>query len=481
MGRGRAPRMNVAFVHYHMRPGGVSRVILDQMEALRGRAQALIVIGEPPSVEIPFPCAVVPSLAYDRDRRENLPSPAVASSIARAVVRAVRELWSGGADLYHFHNPTLGKNRLLLGAIKSLQGMGARTLLQIHDFAEDGRSEGYAAEDYPADCHYAVINRRDRRILLASGLKEEGLHLIPNSVRPLRPAGPEGAEKKLVLYPVRAIRRKNLGEAALLSLFLPEGQSLGVTLEPTGRLDRASYLEWRDLVERERLRVLFRLGIERSFESLLPETRCMITTSVKEGFGLAYLEPWTARKMLYGRILPEVCSDFIDRGLRLDHLYAGIRVPLDFIDLERFRSKWQLCYQSRLARYGLADEPADAQGCFRRLVRDGSVDFGRLSEELQRQALLKVARDPAARRALTERNPFLEGMFRGGDPESLIEENRAAVLREYSAERTGGMLIRAYSAVLGKEVRHSIDKRALARAFNTPEQNHLLLCGLSYD
>jgi hypothetical protein len=469
--------MKVAFVHYHLRPGGVSRVILDQMESLRGKAQALAVIGESPSSGFPFPCAVVPSIAYDRDRMERVPSPAIASSI----IRAVREIWSEGADLYHFHNPTLGKNRDLLGAVKRLQAMGVKALLQIHDFAEDGRPEGYFSEEYPADCHYAVINRRDYRILLASGLKEEGLHHLPDSIRPLRPAGPEGAEKKLILYPVRAIRRKNLGEAVLLSLFLPEGQSLGVTLEPTGSLDRRSYLEWRDLVGSERLRVLFRLGIERSFESVLRETRCMITTSVKEGFGLAYLEPWTARKMLYGRTLPEVCSDFVEKGLRLDHLYAGIRVPLDFIDLGGFQRKWQRCYESRLARYGLTDSPVDGEGPFQKLIREGNVDFGMLSEDLQKQALVKVMRDPTARSVLAEMNPFLEGMFSGGDPEGLIEENRLTVQREYSLKKSADRLLRTYGAVLSGEVRQSIDKRALARAFNTPEQNHLLLCAAAYD
>jgi hypothetical protein len=218
--------MRVAFVHHHFRQGGVSRVISAQASVLEGRASVLLVTGEEPDPPPGVPHVVVPSLAYDRDRSDGKNAVQTAGDI----LRAVKRVWPGGADLYHFHNPTLGKNSDLISVITCLRDGGHRLLLQVHDFAEDGRPWGYSSQEYPADCHYAVINRRDYRILLESGLDEKGLHYLPNMVRPLptdgsKPKGPAD----IVLYPVRAIRRKNVGEAVLLSLFVAPGELIGIT------------------------------------------------------------------------------------------------------------------------------------------------------------------------------------------------------------------------------------------------------------
>jgi hypothetical protein len=111
----------------------------------------------------------------------------------------------------------------------------SRLLLQNHDLAEDFRPEVYTEnEEYPANCHYAVINNRDRSFLHRAGLKPEGLHLLPNEVRSISP-DPNQARTRY-LYPVRAIQRKNIGEALLLSLFIPEGRTVAVTLPHYGKV-----------------------------------------------------------------------------------------------------------------------------------------------------------------------------------------------------------------------------------------------------
>jgi hypothetical protein len=46
-------------------------------------------------------------------------------------------------------------------------------------------------------------------------------------------AATAGLERNRYLYPVRAIRRKNIGEALLASLFIPKGRTVAVTLPPT--------------------------------------------------------------------------------------------------------------------------------------------------------------------------------------------------------------------------------------------------------
>ena len=109
------------------------------------------------------------------------------------------------------------------------QNRGIRLFLQIHDFAEDGRPHLYYPGEYPADCHYGVINSRDYKILLNAGLEQKGLHKLFNMVNPFDGTRQDRGEKNVVLYPVRAIRRKNIGEAILLSLFFKNGATLAIT------------------------------------------------------------------------------------------------------------------------------------------------------------------------------------------------------------------------------------------------------------
>ena len=77
--------------------------------------------------------------------------------------------------------------------------------------------------------HYAALNQRDQGFL-AHLLKNSGspVHLLANAVPPSPPlqSSKEGhtsnLPENLILYPVRAVRRKNLGELALLSAAHPD-------------------------------------------------------------------------------------------------------------------------------------------------------------------------------------------------------------------------------------------------------------------
>ncbi len=460
--------MRIALVHYHLRPGGVTRVIADQVEALRGRAQTMVITGEAGSGSWSCPAAQVAALAYDRDRE----GPIDAAAAAAEMVSAARQVWPQGASLFHFHNPTLGKNQGMVQVIRSLQQMGQTVLLQIHDFAEDGRPDLYSKEPYPEDCHYAVINRRDEQLLRRCGLSGEGLHYLPNAVRPLAADAGRG-RGSLFLYPVRAIRRKNVGEALLLSLFLPAGSRLAITLEPTGPLDRRSYDAWKGFSEARGLGVGFGVGVGRSLESLLSDCRAVVTTSVREGFGFAFLEPWTAALALHGRYLRETCPDFADAGLSLDHLYRIIRVPPWWVDRDLLERKRQRCRQARLAAYGIAGG-SDSRPA------SGDLDFGSLSEDLQRDVLTAVLESPARRKRLLDDNPALGGALAAGLPPELIEANRRAVLEEFSLEATASRLLSAFRQAAERPVRQSIDKAALVRELNAGDAP-LLLCPDSYE
>jgi len=103
------------------------------------------------------------------------------------------------------------------------------------------------------------------------------LHLLTNAVAPLHQSvSTERAEivkKKLaeiygepsartnVLYPVRAIRRKNIGELLLWSL-LVEDETFAVTLAPLNPKERASYNVRVSVAKALELPVLFDVGAD---------------------------------------------------------------------------------------------------------------------------------------------------------------------------------------------------------------------------
>jgi hypothetical protein len=68
---------------------------------------------------------------------------------------------------------------------------------------------------------------------------------------------------------------------------------------------------------------------------------CVITTSVKEGFGFSFLEPWTAGRTVIGRRIDYVCKDFEEAGVRFDKLYSEIKIPLVYISTPVLRKKME--------------------------------------------------------------------------------------------------------------------------------------------
>ena len=174
--------MKIAFIHYHLKPGGVTTVLRQQVEAILDDCEALVLTGSNP--ESSFPCDIVniSGLGYDRPKKNKI-SP---EDVAASIIKAINKKWKNGCDVVHVHNPTLAKNRDFIKILKALQNRTVKLFLQIHDFAEDGRPLSYFSDDeYVADCHYGVINSRDYDILLKAGLKVEGLHKIFNTIKPL--------------------------------------------------------------------------------------------------------------------------------------------------------------------------------------------------------------------------------------------------------------------------------------------------------
>jgi glycosyltransferase involved in cell wall biosynthesis len=462
--------LKIGILHFHLKPGGVTTVIRLQVEALDGLAEIAVVTGEQPPG--PFPAAVVciGDLAYDTRGGGRKPP----KDTAREVLDALSRRFGGPPDLLHVHNPLLAKNRHWLKILAEFQRMGVPLLLHVHDFAEDGRPQSYFREEpYPENVHYAVINPRDYRLLEASGLMADGLHLLPNPVTPIDPPPQEGP-RDTVLYPVRAIRRKNIGEALLLSLFCRKQDVVAITLPPNSPPDRRAYRAWRSWAETRRLGVRFGAGARTPFPTLVGRARCFVSTSVAEGFGFAFLEPWTAGKPVWGRYIPGILDAFEENGVALDHLYTRVRIPLAWHRADRLRKQFAECLERAVALYGIPDRRLEPDGFLETLFAKEWIDFGLLDEPAQVKVLERLVAGAANRRQLLELNPRIDRFNRDAFDDRQMEDNRRAVLTAYSLHRYRDLLMEAYGKVRAAPPVQAIDKARLVERFLVPENFSLL-------
>jgi hypothetical protein len=472
--------LNIALVHYHLRPGGVTSVMLRQARALLEAGDSVLAVsGESPAAPEDWagvPVKVIPGLRYDRYREENSGAgPASASGETASLA----ETFAGILDGFRpravvVHNPLIRKNALLIGALRELVRRGFPLLLQNHDLAEDFRPDVYPDEDYPENCHYAVINSRDHAFLREAGLKAEGLHLLPNEVSPV--SATSGLRRISYLYPVRAIRRKNIGEALLLSLFIPEGRVAAISQPPTTERDAVYYGRWKALAGELSLPVQFETGRNVRFEEVLGGAFAVITTSIKEGFGFSFLEPWTAGLAVTGRRIGYVCGDFERNGVNFEGFYGALRLPVcgETSDYpRRFAAKQEEARRALYAAFGAAFAGALPSCC---TPAGEELDFGAMDEELQEDFIRKAAASRDLKNAAARANPFLEKFAAWKPDPALVEANRAAVLAAYSREKTASLLREACRAA-SRPVVQSISRTALLERFLETER--LFLTGIA--
>jgi glycosyltransferase involved in cell wall biosynthesis len=443
-------------------------------------------VGDAPQDHSDLPIALVGGLRYDSLRVDGSSLPPIPAEqrktagkeLALAMRAAMEERWGGLADIVHVHNPLIRKNSILLEALRCLRESGIKLLLQNHDFAEDFRPDVYLMDEaYPEDCHYATINSRDFSFLHRSGLELSGLHLLPNAVAPIEPV--EALERTRFLYPVRAIGRKNIGEALLLSLFLPQGCTVAVTLPPNSRRDEGTYRRLRSLADELRLPMEFEVGSGSTLKELLGSSRCSITTSVKEGFGFSFLEPWTADRPVVGRRIDYVCRDFEQAGVRFDSMYSSLDIPLVYLSPPILRKKMERALVSAFVAYGASMPPYLLKMLTDDVFSRDTFDFGRLDEELQGDVLRMVASNDAARADLADANPFLADLASWQEDEALTAANKSAILAAYSDEAALRRLRDCYRAVMEKPVRHRLSKAILLELFLNPLE--LSLVGMGHD
>jgi len=146
--------------------------------------------------------------------------------------------------------------------------------------------------------------------------------------------------------------------------------------------ERPRYERWRRFAQSLQLPVSFEVGARpgASFPELLRSAHSLVTTSIAEGFGMAFLEPWLEGRSIAGRDLPEITHEFEDAGIKLGHLYERLEVPLDWIGAATLRENAQAGLQRSLDAYGRQPGAADVERTLDAWLRDDRVDFGRLEQ-----------------------------------------------------------------------------------------------------
>lgn len=460
-------RIKTAIVHYHARPGGVTRVVERAVESIESGAHCLFFTGEAARGETPLQkkIRVVPNLSYSSEQKIK----------PLDLMRYARGAFGSDPDIWHIHNHSLGKNPALTQEVTNLAMAGQKILLQIHDFAEDGRPDNYtnlgALKErlYPvaSHIHYAALNERDARFLRAAGIPAENLHLLPNAVTslPIPEKPPISGTAPLYIYPCRAIRRKNIGELLFWSARMPEAK-FAITLAPKNPDAKPVYNAWVAFAEELGLNIDFDAGAKQPFHQMIAQADMLITTSIAEGFGLAFLEPWLSGKPLTGRNLPQITADFEKHGLDLSNLYNRLPVPLSgpgWDIRDEFLNALETGMKASYRSYNREWNSAVFEAAQTALIKDSQVDFGILNEPMQRTIIRAIKQNPE----------LLDTVL---IPPGSVEQNRRVTEETYNLKNYGTQLLSIYQklqTVKKSSVRYA-DGAALLNEFLNPGRFNLL-------
>lgn len=440
----------IGLLHHHLRRGGVTRVLLTQAALLRDAGEPVCIFsGEAPAEPLPegIELRLFPDLNYGQG------APAATVGRIRSFLRAQTDI-----HLWHIHNHNLGKHPAVTAALLDLAASGAPLLLQIHDFAEDGRPALLRAladslgdifsRLYPCGptVHLATLQPRDAAILRHAGAPPNCLHILPNPVPLPPPLPPPAHPPRLILYPGRCIRRKNLGEFLLWALHHRRDFHFATSLTPENPAERPAFAQWTAFARTANLPVTFGIGEQpgTSFREVMSQADLCITTSVGEGFGMCYLEPFAHGRPLCGRNLPDITAALSADGIDLSPLYSRMPVPLPLLSADFWTRA-----AARLATTVPDITPDQLEAAW---VQADTLDFGRL-DETEQLLLLKQGFSPP---------------FPLTDTCAPAAPSRKALGSQ--AQEAAAALRKAHAAVLAHPgPLHFADPRLVARQFAQPE------------
>ncbi|WP_404309886.1 glycosyltransferase family protein [Neorhodopirellula lusitana] len=484
----------IAIVHCHYEPGGVTQVVQNHVDCLPTQCEIALVSGPrvsglSNSTRDRTQAVHLPSLEYDSQQSDDwmsIPAAQRGQRLAQQIAERLRSLrWTRQDSVIHWHNHSLGKNAAASYAISHLAAAGWQLLLQIHDFAEDQRPANYQhlidqlgatsnadvdRELYPIhpNIRYAALTAGDSASLCEFGIPQQRIHTIPNSVRlpNPNPIGRDTAMRKIssafnvpqasrwILYPVRGIRRKNVGEFLLVCQLLHRRRELSntndsrppigaLTLRPDTPIEAASYDRWHRLAKQHVTNVVFDAGHhpDISFNDNLAACHCVLSTSVAEGFGMAFLEPWLAGRRVVARDLPGVTADFRQQGVQLHDLYSTVWIPGETSWVTQKEETWAKQRRTAWATVPAKMQPHLEEKSTTPLTR---FDFARLTPDDQTAVITRVATDDAFAAEVISLNTMILNAIECDGVETIVEANRQTISSTYNASTQQHQLHRAY-------------------------------------
>ena len=444
--------MKLIIVHYHLRPGGVRRVIeLAVPYILRAGGKSSTVVlaaGEPPDenwlrdfrrrvaparVEL----VIVPAFSYFSEQRG---SGAGLVAKLRAGIDALLGKAEPGNAVVWAHNLGLGRNLLLTREIvRGCSRSGIPLLLHHHDWWFDNRWQRWpelrrcgfrtlaavAESIFPAarTIRHATINHDDTTILEKHFRGR--VRWLPNPAEPALPPPPArlrfarrwlskqlGNDAPVWIVPCRLLRRKNIAESLLLTRWLRPEAWL-VTTGGVSSADEQAYAV-KLLAAAQKNGWPLRVGIlagggedkKPTVPELLAASEAVLLTSIQEGFGLPNLEAAAVARPLIARRLPNIAPDLAEFGFRFPQCYDEILVAPELFDWRKEEQRQAVLFRTWLQRLprscrAWAGEP------FLLTHRENPqpVPFSRLTLSAQLEVLVHPA--PDSWRLCAPLNPFL--------------------------------------------------------------------------
>ncbi len=472
--------MRVFILHHHFDQSGVTKVIHSQLKSYKNlNILPTLLSGREISNPIfnSFPKYIFPELDYFNFRHE--PRQALVQKVNTII--DFLKIHIQKSEILHIHNLNLGKNPLLNIAILSLLEQGFKIVNHCHDFAEDMRLNLFQQLKtvfsyfkiplfetlYPQynNLVYITINSRDFHILNNDLNLSPRVKLLTNPIETMSnkinqdfTLQRQQLQKKfnipnnhnIILYPVRAIRRKNIGEILLLSTLYKESSTWLITQPPKNETEKNQYFFWKECVQNLQLPIVLAAGEEMNFETLCMGSDCFVTTSVMEGFGMTFLEPWVFGKPLIGRSIPSLTKDFKELGIKLENLYSNIKIPTDWvINVDALK----LDYQQYL-KNTYKDMNLPLENNLPILNSNSSwIDFARLDLKNQAHIIKLVFHNPKKKEHLMYLNNLQNNLSLKS---TFIKENESIIINKFNLTSYGLFLSDIYKNLNQQNTQNNI-------------------------
>ncbi|MFT4311890.1 MAG: glycosyltransferase [Candidatus Woesearchaeota archaeon] len=331
--------MKLGFMHYTFAKDGVYTVVKNNIEGLQHLGMDNICL---------LAQGIDPSLCLPKNiNTKNVNLLQTGSHAPRVIADQLHEK-TRDLDTVIIENPTLGIfPHATLGFLRFARETNKTVVFRAHDLLHKRKEQyqqryeeagGNIDTMYPENTPVLALTQHDATHLHRLGVKD--VHVLANSLNSQdfqrrhtygqtrdflhRRAGiPHDAH--IVFYPGRLIPRKNFEHAIAYAKALEQdGKDAFFLSTLPGEEPYASHLK-KYLQEINVTHAIgsFHAHLDRSSFTLADVYHASdyaLTTSLNEGFGYNFLEPWLADVPILGRDLPDQTRDFQNSGLDLSHL-----------------------------------------------------------------------------------------------------------------------------------------------------------------